>query len=92
MNGKSDFKNIKIDDLQFKYEDEKLKAHNLKDIQLELKKGSKIAFVGPSGSGKSTLLKILRGLDEPQSVAVNTDGKTFKHIHCLFIILIFIKA
>ncbi len=80
---KSDFKNIKIDDLQFKYEDEKLKAHTLKDIQLEFKKGSKIAFVGPSGSGKSTLLKILRGLDEPQSVAVNADGKTFKHIHCL---------
>ena len=34
----------------------------LKGIQLDIKRGEKIAFVGESGSGKSTLIKILLGL------------------------------
>jgi len=32
------WKNIDIDNLQFKYEDEKHKTHNLKDINLNIKK------------------------------------------------------
>ena len=34
----------------------------LKGIQLDIKRGEKIAFVGESGSGKSTLIRILLGL------------------------------
>ena len=34
----------------------------LKGIQLDIKRGEKIAFVGESGSGKSTVIKILLGL------------------------------
>lgn len=38
----------------------------LQDINLTIKKGETVAFVGPSGSGKSTLVKMLAGLYEPE--------------------------
>lgn len=39
----------------------------LSNIQLEIKQGETVAFVGPSGSGKSTLVKMLVGLYPPVS-------------------------
>ncbi len=39
----------------------------LRSIDLDLKAGEFIVFLGPSGSGKSTLLNILGGLDTPTS-------------------------
>ena len=39
----------------------------LRAIELELRAGEFVVFLGPSGSGKSTLLHILGGLDTPSS-------------------------
>jgi ATP-binding cassette subfamily B protein len=49
---------IKIKNLNFKYN----KKPIIKNLNLHIKKGEKIAFVGSSGCGKSTLVKILSGL------------------------------
>ena len=46
----------------------------LKDIDLEIKKGSKIAIVGSSGSGKSTLLDLILGVLKPVSGQVFYDN------------------
>lgn len=39
----------------------------LRSVELELRAGEFVVFLGPSGSGKSTLLNILGGLDTPSS-------------------------
>jgi len=46
----------------------------LKELNLEIEKGKKIAIIGPSGSGKTTLLNLIGALDLPDSGEVIFDG------------------
>ncbi|WP_031090203.1 ABC transporter ATP-binding protein [Streptomyces sp. NRRL WC-3549] len=46
----------------------------LKDIDLFVRPGERLAVVGPSGAGKSTLGKLLSGLDTPDSGQVLVGG------------------
>lgn len=54
---------IKIENLEKTYKTESESLTILKNLNLEIEKGRKIAIVGQSGSGKSTFLNILGGLD-----------------------------
>jgi ABC-type lipoprotein export system ATPase subunit len=47
----------------------------LKDLNLELNQGEKVAIIGPSGSGKTTLLNLIGALDLPESGKVLFEGK-----------------
>ncbi|HHY71905.1 MAG TPA: ABC transporter ATP-binding protein [Bacillus bacterium] len=47
----------------------------LKDIDLKIKRGSKIALIGRNGAGKSTLLKIITGILQPTNGTVYANGK-----------------
>lgn len=48
----------------------------IKDLSIEIEKGSFVAIVGRSGSGKSTLLHVLAGLVKPNAGEVLLDGES----------------
>jgi|TARA_Y100000034_G_scaffold122476_1_gene167963 ABC-type multidrug transport system fused ATPase/permease subunit len=78
MNLPYEWNEIELKNVEFSYEN-KGKKKNLKDINLKIKRGQKIAFIGESGSGKSTILAILRGLYPVDKGYVYCDGKKLDH-------------
>ena len=54
------------------------KLNVLKDINLQIEKGSIITIKGPSGSGKSTLLSIIGTLDSADSGDILINGKNIR--------------
>ena len=51
---------LKMEDVSFTYDNRH--AQNLKDLNLNVKKGEVILLCGESGSGKTTLTRFLNGL------------------------------
>ena len=67
-----------INDLEFKYagRDEVL----LKDVNLKINKGDKVAIIGESGCGKSTLLKLMMRFWDVKKGTIEIDDKNIKTI------------
>ncbi len=64
---------INIRKLSFRYSPEA--AWVLKDMNLNIIKGSRVGFIGTTGCGKSTLLDIVMGLLQPTVGSVEIDGQ-----------------
>ncbi|MDF2529244.1 MAG: transporter ATP-binding protein [Gammaproteobacteria bacterium] len=64
--------NIELADLSFQYPDSKQYA--LDSINLTIKKGQSVAFVGQSGAGKTTIVDIILGLLAPSNGQILVDG------------------
>lgn len=73
----SDAKEIEIRDMSFAYgsSEEML----LKNLNLHIKKGEKIALVGYNGAGKTTLVKLLMRLYDVKSGEILADGENIKN-------------
>ncbi len=71
----SNWRDVEITGLTFRYEDQAHRTHHLDEVSLRLQRGRRIALVGPSGSGKGTLLRLMRGLHKPASGLLTIDAK-----------------
>lgn len=80
VSGKGDFAPegeivLELEHVNFGYSEEK---QILKDINLTIKRGSNVAFIGNSGGGKSTVMKILCGFYYPQGGQYRIYGHDFR--------------
>lgn len=53
----------------------------LDGVDLEVKKGEKVALIGPSGAGKTTLFRILNCTLRPSSGKLRIDGEQVDNLH-----------
>ncbi len=65
---------IEIKNLVYEYTEEDETFVAVKNVNLDIKKGSFTVILGHNGSGKSTLAKLMNGLNKPSSGKVLVDG------------------
>lgn len=76
----TDFKNsIQIIDIGWHYKGSSKNV--ISHLNLEIKRGQSVAFVGMSGAGKTTLADIILGLLHPQEGKVLVDGRNIAEVN-----------
>ena len=73
LKGQVDFEHV-----SYHYPDENKEV--VKDFDLRVQKGERIALVGASGSGKSTVMNLIVGLLTPTSGRILVDGKPMEEM------------
>jgi len=70
--------NIKFENVNYKYDDSN--EYVLKNINLDIKAGEIVAFVGKSGSGKTTLVNLLARFFNTDDGKITVNGVNIKNI------------
>ena len=68
---------VKFKNLSFKYSDG---TQALKNINVTINGGTKVALVGPSGGGKSTFINLIPRFYDPQEGCVEIDSQNIKDV------------
>ena len=72
-----EFEELRIENMSFGYTDKMI----LNNINLQIKKGQKIAIVGTNGAGKTTLVKLLLRLYDPNRGLISYNDKDYKTLN-----------
>ncbi|WP_027937115.1 ABC transporter ATP-binding protein [Anaeroarcus burkinensis] len=67
---------ITIEKMSFRYPN--VPTDVIQDVNLDIKKGETIGFIGISGAGKSTLIDLILGLLQPTSGCIKVDNVNIK--------------
>ena len=62
------------------YGNGRIRVPVLSGVDLQVRRGERLAIIGASGAGKSTLLHILGGLDRPTGGEVQVDGENMTRL------------
>ena len=68
---------VKFDDVFFSYDKNK---KLIEDLNLDIKKGQRVAIVGPTGAGKSTLINLLMRFYDVDEGGISIDGINLKDL------------
>ena len=68
---------IEAQDVSYTYDGNSERA--LDGLNLKIRRGSKVAFIGGNGSGKSTFFLCLNGIRRPDSGKIRIDGKEIEY-------------
>lgn len=71
--------NVNFENVSFKYADSD--EYVLENINLDIKDGQTIAFIGGTGSGKSSVLRLLLGFYQPTDGDILYDGISYKSLN-----------
>ncbi|MBR5309544.1 MAG: ABC transporter ATP-binding protein [Oscillospiraceae bacterium] len=66
---------IRLENVSFGYEHGK---NVVKDVDIAIKKGERVAVVGKNGAGKSTMAKLITGIHRPGKGHIYIGGKDYK--------------
>ena len=78
INFNEKIENIKFENVNYKYDDSN--EYVLKNVNLDVKAGEIVAFVGKSGSGKTTLVNLLARFFNTDEGSVTVNGVNIKNI------------
>jgi ATP-binding cassette subfamily B protein len=71
---------IEFSKVNFSYVANEKENFVMRDFDLTIEPGQRIAFVGPSGCGKSTIAKMILGFNMPKSGECKIDGKDIRSL------------
>ena len=69
---------IRFENVSFRYSREGEMV--LKDVNLDVAPGSRVAFVGHTGAGKTTMIKLLMRFHDATSGRITVDGHDIRHV------------
>ena len=71
---------IKLDNIDFQYQDVSNSQTVFTQLAMEVKSGEKIGLVGPSGGGKSTLTSLLLRFEDITGGSITIDGQDIRNV------------